>query len=72
MLLASDSTQFDSSAREFSASTEGFMYKKAEALVVRTLAHRLIAELYLKINKPKKASKAFTNEEDAVEWLLTF
>lgn len=72
MLLANDATQFDSSAREFSASEEGFKYKKAEALVVRTLAHKLIAELYLKINKPIKSSKAFTNEEDAVDWLLTF
>ncbi|MCW3076810.1 MAG: hypothetical protein JWO32_1419 [Bacteroidetes bacterium] len=72
MLLANEKTQFDSSSREYTATTEGSRYKKAEALVIRTLAHRLLAELYLKINQPPKPCKTFTNEEDAVDWLLTF
>lgn len=72
MLLANEKTQFDSSSREYTSSTEGSQYKKAEALIIRTLAHRLLAELYLKINQPPKPCKTFTNEEDGVAWLLTF
>ncbi|MBA3664511.1 MAG: hypothetical protein H0W61_09930 [Bacteroidetes bacterium] len=72
MLLANEKTQFDSSSREYTASVEGSQFKKAEALIIRTLAHRLLADLYLKINKPPKPVKTFTNEEDGIDWLLTF
>lgn len=70
LLLAKDDTQFDSSARAYAATAEGSRYQKAEALIVRTLAHRLLADLYLKINKPVKPCKVFANEEDGIEWLL--
>ncbi|MBI2720739.1 MAG: hypothetical protein HYX39_01055 [Bacteroidetes bacterium] len=72
MLLAHENTQFDSSSRDYAASEEGSRYKKAEALIIRTLTHRLLADLYLKINKPIKPCQTFTNEEDAVDWLLSF
>lgn len=44
----------------------------ASAIVARNLAYRLIAEFYLKINKPKTPFKIFKNEEDAVSWLRLF
>ncbi|MGZ3901108.1 MAG: DUF7793 family protein [Bacteroidia bacterium] len=71
MLLANENTQFHSSARMYSASVEGSKHKSAEALIIRTLTHKLLADLYLKINKPRKPCKTFTNEEDGIDWLLS-
>ena len=64
--------QFDKSAREFSASEEGFRYTLAEALLVKNFGHKLIATFYVNYNKPPKPSKIFTNQQKAEEWLLSF
>ncbi len=61
--------QIEKGAREFSASDEGLAYTKADALVVRSLAQRLIATFYLRINKPKKPSRLFETEGEAISWL---
>ncbi|MCE3260163.1 MAG: hypothetical protein K0S12_1804 [Bacteroidetes bacterium] len=70
MILATENAQFDSGSREFSASEEGFRFTKKEALIIRSLGQRILADFYLKINKPKKPCRTFNTEEDAIEWLL--
>jgi len=42
------------------------------AVVVTNIAYLLIANFYLKFNRPKRPYKVFKNEEVAVEWLKTF
>ena len=71
LMLADELTQFDSEAREFSASREGTRYTIADAIVVKNLAQRLLADFYLKFNKPKKPSKIFSTEKEAVLWLFS-
>jgi hypothetical protein len=44
----------------------------ANAVIARNLAYRLIAEFYLKVNKPKMPFKIFKNEDDAISWLRLF
>lgn len=44
----------------------------ATAVFAKSLAYKLIADFYLKINKPKKPFKVFRKKEDAITWLLTF
>lgn len=44
----------------------------ATAVVVQNLAYRLIADFYLKINKPKTPYKVFTDEKAAFDWCLQF
>ena len=72
LMIADSTTQFTNDARGFSASKEGLRFSTAEALVVKTLAQRLVVNFYLKINKPSVPSKAFDTEESAIEWLLSF
>ncbi|MBI3520805.1 MAG: hypothetical protein HY062_15820 [Bacteroidetes bacterium] len=57
--------------------TEGNMYSKqnqhvfpkiCNAFIVKSLAQRLIANFYLKINKPVNPSKLFNTHEDAEAW----
>ena len=44
--------------------------RKATAIVTnKNLATRLIANFYLKVNKPKVLTKLFKTESDAIRWL---
>ena len=72
LMVPGNSTHFSSESRTFSASEEGLRYTIADAMVVNNLAQKLIVSFYLKVNKPPKPSKAFSTEEDAMNWLLSF
>lgn len=71
-MVAENTTQFTNEAREFSASKEGLRFSKAEAIIAKNLAQKIVVNFYLKINNPSVPSKAFNTEAEAVEWLLTF
>ena len=53
------------------ASAERSKIKKAEAIVIETLAHRLGANFYKKKFNPTHPVKVFTKEQEAIDWLLT-
>ncbi len=44
----------------------------ASAIVVNNLAYRLIADFYIKIQKPKTPYKTFSNKDKAFEWCMGF
>lgn len=44
----------------------------ATAVVVQNFAYRIIAEFYLKIQKPKNPFAVFTDKEKAYEWCKQF
>lgn len=62
----------DESNRKFVANGEGLKYSKAEAFVLKNLAHRIIARIYLTFDKPKKPTKMFSTREEAIQWLYQF
>ncbi len=43
--------------------------KKKEALVLATLPHRIMGNLYMRLSKKSHPTKIFSNEEDALKWL---
>jgi hypothetical protein len=43
----------------------------ADALVINNLPHRLLADFYLKFNRPDIPTRFFSSEEEAREWLKT-
>lgn len=59
----------DPEAREWGASrpTEGAT-SISDAIVITSVAHRMIANFYLKINRPKKPTKFFRDLESAIAW----
>jgi hypothetical protein len=59
-------------AREFAASEEGNKYTIAGAIVVKSLAQKLLGNAYLKVNKPVTPTALFDNEENAIKWLRTY
>lgn len=62
----------DKEAREYSASEAGLKYSIAEAFVINSLPQKILANFYMRINKPAVPSKFFDNREDAEEWLFQF
>jgi len=42
----------------------------AHAVIVKRLGQRLIANVYEEVNKPSYPVKVFTEEEEAITWLL--
>jgi len=45
---------------------------KATAVVVQNIAYAMVANFYLKFNKPKRPYKVFNNKQEAVDWLKLF
>lgn len=71
LIVANEVNQFTREAVEFSISDEGLRYTTGDALVVKSLAQRITANIYLKLNKPKKPSKIFNTEKEAARWLYS-
>ena len=63
---------FTKEAREYGASEEGLKFSLAEAFVLNSLAHKILANFYIKFNKPKVPTQFFKTKEEATVWLLTF
>ena len=61
----------DDEARKFVAKDQ-IKYATASAIINTSLAQSLIANFYIKFNKPMVPTRIFTNKEDAEKWLLTF
>ena len=57
-------------AREYGAASE--VPAIAEAMVIQTLAHRILARFYTSFNKKSHPLKVFMNRDKAVEWLAGF
>jgi hypothetical protein len=58
--------------RDYWAKKESCPYSKADAFIIGSVALKLIANIYLKISKPERPTRMFTNEKEAIEWLKTF
>ena len=56
-------------AREHGHSEEAHKYVKASAIVLSTMAHRILGNFYIKIQRPARPTKMFNNVENALTWL---
>lgn len=66
--IAGIGTSITKEAREFSEKLN--LPVKREALVITSLAQRLIANFYLKIISKVRKTAVFENKKEAIEWLL--
>jgi hypothetical protein len=69
LLTAKPECKFTPGAMKFSSSQEGLQYTIADAIVVRSLGQRLTANFYLRINKPRRPTRIFSTEREAIRWL---
>ena len=47
-------------------------HSKADAFVIKSMAQRILANFYIKINKPERPTKFFNTKEDATIWLKQY
>ncbi len=72
VVTASEQVTFSKEARNNAIIIEDQSPVSAMAIVIENLAYRLIAEFYLKVQKPKKPFAVFTKKEKAYEWCKQF
>jgi hypothetical protein len=72
LIEAGSFTSIDSDARKFSTAEELNIYTIADAFVIRSLPQKLIANFYLKFDKPKLPTRFFDNTSEALQWLKQF
>jgi len=60
-----------SEVREFSSSDEASSPTFAEAIVLHSLAQKILINFLLNFYRPKRHMKMFNNEDEAVKWLYS-
>lgn len=69
VLLTGGKSIISKEARELAASQDFSKRTVAMAIVVESRWSRILANLYIRVNKPKLKTKIFDEREDAVDWL---
>jgi hypothetical protein len=59
-------------SRDYWAKKASCIYSKADAFMINSTAMRLISNFYLRINRPERPTRMFTDEKEAIDWLKTF
>jgi hypothetical protein len=62
----------EKAARDYYSTGEGIKHLTAGAFIVDSYLPALLANIYLKINKPKVPARLFNYEESALKWLEPF
>ncbi|MGZ4078580.1 MAG: DUF7793 family protein, partial [Bacteroidia bacterium] len=57
-------------ARKLIASKEYTDKRFAIAFVTTSLANKIVGNFFIKFNKPASATKLFSDEETALEWII--
>lgn len=63
--------EMDPEVRTWAADTSGNHYTHCDAIVITNLAQKIIANFYIKFNKPQMPTKVFTSTEKAIEWIFS-
>lgn len=72
LVLPGRYTSISKEAREFSTIPENNEMTIASAIVVRSLAHRIIINFIISINRQQKMKmRMFDNKQKAIDWLLS-
>jgi hypothetical protein len=72
LVLGAPFANVDADAREFMASEQSTQYSSAEAFVINSLGQKILANFYLKVNKPGVPTRFFTEQVQAEEWLRNY
>lgn len=70
--IVGDYVSMDKEAREYASSDIGLKFSKAEAFVIKSLPHKILANFYMKIQKPSVPTKFFKSKPEAEEWLSKY
>ena len=69
LIIDSGVVSMDKSARDFLSSDEGILGLKAAAIIENSLFSKMLINFFLRLTNPKIQVKAFSNQDDALNWL---
>ncbi len=72
IITAGEHVVFTKEAKENAPVIEEKSPVCASAIVVENLAYRLLADFFIKMQKPKTPYKTFTSKDKAIEWCKQF
>lgn len=72
LVIGASFANIDSDAREFMASEQSTMHSSAEAFVIHALGQKILANFYLKVNKPQVPTRFFNDQSEAEVWLKNY
>lgn len=72
LVSSGELASFSKEARELSASKNFITNARAKAVVVDSIAKKIIGNFYLKVNKPYLQTKLFSDKTEALSWLRGF
>lgn len=59
----------DPEVREWAASPSNNSYTQVDAIVINGFAQKLLADFYIRFNKPVKPTRFFSTVKDAMNWI---
>jgi len=69
LVTAGHLSSISKEAKELTASKDFAQNTIAKAILVDSLGHKIVGNLYVKLNKPYIKTKVFTSRELAIAWL---
>lgn len=70
--VPSEFTTISKEARHYMSGKEAAKYTSADAFIIRALAHKILADFYMRFQNPVVPTKIFRTREEAVEWAANF
>ena len=72
LLDASNNFTLRKEAMDYLSSNELTLDRIAAAFVTKSIANKLVGNFFIKVKRPSSPTKMFSDEKDAIEWLLGF
>jgi hypothetical protein len=72
LIISGSDTSIQTDVMNFVADEKSNPFSVAEAYLISSISHKLLANFYLNFNKPARPTKVFTKEADALQWLYAF
>lgn len=72
LVICSESALTDSDLLRTLSKNANNPFSKADAFVIKSMAQKILANFYLKINSPERPTKFFNNREEAYNWIKEY
>ncbi len=72
LILPSPTSTTNSDVLKYMSKKTNLPYTLADAYVLNSVAQKILANLYIKVNSPERPTQFFNNKEDALNWLGQF
>jgi hypothetical protein len=72
LVIAGSDTTMQTDVMNYVAKENSNPFAIAEAYLISSISHKLLANFYLNFNKPARPTRVFTKEQDALKWLYPF